>query len=190
MNQAERVIRPVRDERAVHRQRLSKSSVLERQVAQELECLIAPGTTKSELDDAPEQGGIALALAFPEPALGEAVHAITVDYPRLGRELCQRPVAVGPQIHEQDELVGGLVTGLVFDLGKLGDLITILVDNPLVDLDRLSPLAVTGKAGRIAQQGLGLLAGVGIELRRPVVGCLTTGNASHQDQAADQDHRR
>ena len=84
INQTERVIGPVRHERAVHRQRLSKPSILERQVAQELECLIAPGTTKSEFDDAPEQGGVAPALPFPEPALGQAVHAITVDRPRLG----------------------------------------------------------------------------------------------------------
>ena len=97
-------------------------------------------------------------------------------------------MAVGPQIHEQGELVGALVNGPALVFGKLGDLVPVLVDDPLVDLDRLGPLAVTGKAGRIPEQGFGLLAGVGIEFRRAVVWSLTTCDAFHPDQPADQQH--
>ena len=120
------------------------------------------------------RAGIAQALAFPKPALGHAIEPISVDRPRLGGKFRQRPMTILSEIHEQYEFVRDRLGGLVNGPGKLGNLITVLVDDPLIDLDRLGPLAVPGQARRIAEQGLGLLAGVGVELRRPVVQYLST----------------
>ena len=55
MDQADLVLRAVGHELAVHRQRLVEPAVLERQVAQQLERIVAPRAAERLIDDPPQQ---------------------------------------------------------------------------------------------------------------------------------------
>ena len=80
-----------------------------------------------------------------------------------------RGMAEPAVIHVQPKIPRGIRARLV--LGQHRDLVAKLVDDALIDVDRLGPLAIPRQVGRIHQQLVGLGARIRLKfLGRPILG--------------------
>ena len=70
MDQRDGIVGMIRHKPPVHRQRLAEPAVLERQVAQQLERVVAPRAAERLVDHPAKQRQIALACPLAKPALG------------------------------------------------------------------------------------------------------------------------
>ena len=120
MDQHNGVAGTIRHQPPVHRQGFAESAVLKRQVAQQLQRVVAPRAAKRLVDDPAEQSEIALARSLAKPALGQPVDPVAIDLPRLGRQLGDRGMAEPAVVHVQDEIARGIRAG-----SSLGSLATL-----------------------------------------------------------------
>ena len=146
----------------IHRQRLAEPPVLERQVAQELERVVAPGTAERLVHHAAEQSSSRRLAPSRYQRSARRIEPVAVDLARLRRHLGDAAVAKPPAVHVEQELVGRVRARLI--LGQLRDLVAVAIDDPLIDVDRLGPLAVPRVVGRVAEQALGVVARIGDKL--------------------------
>ena len=72
MDEREGIVGPIGDELAVCRQRLAESSVLERQVAQQLQRVVAPRAAERLIDHPAEQRRIPTVRSLAIPALRQS----------------------------------------------------------------------------------------------------------------------
>ena len=143
MDQAERVIGPVQHELAIHRQRLAEPALLERQVAQQFQRVIAPGAAECLVHHPAEQCRIARGSAPRDTSARPGCPCDCGRSPWLRAGASPATGGSGPsgrrtgRIHRPGSSAPLL-------LGELGDLVPVLVDDPLIEVDRLGPLAVPG----------------------------------------------
>ncbi len=156
VDQDMRVGGAIRDQVSIHCQRLGEPSLLERQVAQQLEGVIPPGATERLFDNPAQATQVPVGRALTIPTFRQTIDAVAVDLSRFDRQLGQTAVAEFPVVNKQNEFARSIETGFVFR--ELRDLVAIFLDHPLVDVDRLGPLAFPHMGGGISQRPFRVIA--------------------------------
>ncbi len=149
MDECSRIAGAIGDDAAVSCSRLAEAAVLERQVAQELERIIAPGAAECLIDDAPQEREIALLLTLAKPALGHGVDPLAVDRAGLGRQFRDRLVTVPAVVDVKHKFIGRGDAGFV--RGERGNAVAELLDHLLIHLDRFGPLLAAHVVCRVQE---------------------------------------
>ncbi len=178
MHQHVWILGMVRDDPPVCRPRLPESSILKRQIAQQLERIVAPGAAEHLIDHPPQQRQVAPALPLGKPALCCPVHPSAINRSRLRRQLRDRPVAIPAIVHIKHELArigrSRSRTGQSPPLRRQhGHPLAELLDHFLIHLHRFRPV----RAPRMVRCDLQVLrrrtARVRVKRRRPAIVPLT-----------------
>ncbi len=98
--------RTVGDELAIGRQRLGELPLLKRQVADQVERIVAPRRAERLLDDPAEQAAVTARLPLLEPSLGLRVDPVAIEGARLGRQGGDPPLAIEPGVDEERRILG------------------------------------------------------------------------------------
>ena len=122
---------------AVSRQRLAEAPVLEGQVAQQLERVVAPDCRTPRR---PPAGATSDRAGWPPGETNARPrHRPACDrFSRLRGQARDRPVTVPAIVDIEDEVAGVVDSGLI--RRQLGDLVAELLDHLLINLDRFRPL--------------------------------------------------
>ena len=140
MDQTQRLSRLVGVNSAIKRQRLGESTVLERQVAEQLQRVVAERTAKRLLDHLPQDVAIVLFLALLEPTTGLRVDSTAINLSTLGGQRRQTSLAIFPRADEEVDPTAGVRRRIVFRQRR--HRIAELRDHLLINIDRFRPLAV------------------------------------------------